>query len=375
MGRHSATGTTTIARWKRWLSLRVYGAVASTLFRATTPPEMMRARFERFGAVSRQRLQRKFPNLVFEDYTMGPLQMESLRAVSSPRCAILHLHGGAFFMGSRESYRNRAMRLSYRCNAEVFVPDYRLAPEHPYPAALDDAVIAWQYTKALRPDVPIFVTGDSAGGGLGLSLLIRLRELGAPMPNGAVLLSPWADLTASGTSVESNRNRDLWLSRKHLECWARYYVADVEPSTPYLSPVFADLSGLPPLLLLAGENEILLDDAVRIGEAARRGGTPAHVLVGKGMQHDWPLTLPWLAESRSAWNEIRLFIEGHDAHHGSSLGRVKPDPPLAQFSLLSAIGKHAESVLPDRRQMNDKALRQFIRRVSMSPDANTRRLL
>jgi len=210
------------------------------------------------------------------------------------------------------------MRLSYHCNAEVFVPDYRLAPEHPYPAALEDAVIAWQYTKALRPEAPIFISGDSAGGGLGLSLLLRLREIGAAMPSGAILLSPWADLTASGTSVESNRHRDLWLSRKHLECWARYYVADAAPLTPHLSPVFADLSGLPPLLLLAGEHEVLLDDAVRIGEAATRARTPAHVLVGRGMQHDWPLTLPWLAESRSAWSEIRLFVEGHCARHISS---------------------------------------------------------
>ncbi len=269
-------------------------------------------------------MRQKFPDLAFDDHAIGRLSMESVRAVKSPRCAILHLHGGAFVMGSRNSYRNRAMRLSYRCNAEVFVPDYRLVPEHPYPAALNDALIAWQYTKALRCDMPMFVTGDSAGGGLGLSLLIRLRELGSAMPNGAIFLSPWADLTASGASVERNRNRDLWLSRKHLECWARYYVAEADPRTPYLSPVFADLSGLPPLLLFAGEDEVLLDDAVRIGEAATRAGTPAHVLVGRGMQHDWPLTLPWLHESRSAWSQIRLFVKQHCNGHSSSLDRIEP---------------------------------------------------
>ena len=328
MGRHIATGTTTTASWKRCLSLRAYGAVTSILFRATTPPETMRARFERFGAVSRKSLQRRFPNLAFEDYAMGPLKMESVRAVPSPNCAILHLHGGAFFMGSRDSYRNRAMRLSYHCNAEVFVPDYRLAPEHPYPAALEDAVIAWQYTKALRPETPIFISGDSAGGGLGLSLLVRLREHGTTMPNGAIFLSPWADLTASGASVERNRHRDLWLSRKHLECWARYYVAKADPRTPYLSPVFADLSGLPPLLLFAGEHEVLLDDAVRIGEAATRAGTPSQVLVGRGMQHDWPLTLPWLDESRSAWSQIRLFVKRHCDGHTSSIDRIEPGFPL-----------------------------------------------
>jgi acetyl esterase/lipase len=308
-----AIGNKSLARWKRLLSLRAYGVVTSTLFRATTPPQIMRARFERFGAVSRASLQRKFPNLAFDDHSIGPLAMESVRAIAEPRCAILHLHGGAFVMGSRASYRNRAMRLSYRCNAEVFVPDYRLAPEHPYPAALDDALVAWQYVEALRRGLPIFISGDSAGGGLALSLLLRLRALGSTVPNGAILLSPWTDLTTSGASIERNRHRDLWLSRKHLECWARYYVAQADPCTSDLSPVFADLSRLPPLLLLAGEHEVLLDDAVRIGEAAARAGTRAHVLIGSGMQHDWPLTLPWLDESRTAWSEIVRFVERHQA--------------------------------------------------------------
>src|SRR3954447_22079453 len=123
---------------KRWLSLRGYGLVTSVLFRATTPPETLRARFERLASVSRAALQRKFPELVFANHAIGPLVVESVRAVASPRCAIIHLHGGAFVMGSPRSYRNRAMRLSYRFDAEVFVPDYRLAPECPYPAALDD---------------------------------------------------------------------------------------------------------------------------------------------------------------------------------------------------------------------------------------------
>jgi acetyl esterase/lipase len=209
------------------------------------------------------------------------------------------------------------MRLSYRCNAEVFVPDYRLAPEHPYPAALDDALAAWRYTKNVRSEMPIFVSGDSAGGGLGLSLLLRLRDLTAAMPNGALLLSPWTDMTASGASVDGNRRKDLWLSRKHIEIWAGYYVGKADPRTPYLSPVFADLSGLPPLLLLVGEDEVLLDDAVRIGEAATRAGTSAEVLIGRGMQHDWPLTLPWLDESRAAWSDMRLFVEKHSVHASS----------------------------------------------------------
>ncbi len=301
----------TLSHWKRWLSLRGYGLVTSTLFGATTSPSTMRARFERLSRVPREKMQRKFPKLVFGDHAVDGLAIESVCAVESPARVILYLHGGAFFMGSSASYRNRAMRLSYRCHAEVFVPDYRLAPEHAYPAALDDALAAWKSVQALRRGAPIFVAGDSAGGGLSLSLLLRLRDLGFAMPNGSILLSPWTDLTVSGSSVDGNRRKELWFTRKHLETWASYYVGRADARSPYLSPVFAELSGLPPLLLLVGEDEVLLDDALRVRDAATSVGTDARVLIGKGMQHDWPLTLPWLDESRLAWNAMRGFVEEH----------------------------------------------------------------
>lgn len=300
-----------LSRWKRWLSLRGYGVLTSALFGATASPVKMRARFERLSRVPRARLRRKFPGLAFADHAAGGLAIESVCAVESPARVILYLHGGGFFMGSPASYRNRAMRLSYRCHAQVFVPDYRLAPEHPYPAAFDDALAAWTLVKGLRRDAPIFLAGDSAGGGLALSLLVRLRDLGLAKPNGAFLLSPWTDLTVSGRSVDGNRGRDLWFTRRHLETWARYYVGGADARSPYLSPVFADFSGLPPLLLLAGEDELLLDDALRVRDAATSAGTDASMIVGEGMQHDWPLTLPWLDESRSAWNAMRRFVEEH----------------------------------------------------------------
>jgi monoterpene epsilon-lactone hydrolase len=298
-----------LAALKRWLSLQAYGLFTSTLFRAQTSPRVLRARFERFGQVSREAVQRKHPRVAFEDHRLGALNVESIRATDSPGCVVLHLHGGGFVFGSPASYRNRAMRLSYRFDAEVFVPDYRLAPEHPYPAALEDALLAYRHVRALRPGAPLFITGDSAGGGLALSLLVRLRELGAAMPDGAILLSPWTDLSASGASVHGNRRKDRWFTREHLVKWASYYAGDVDPRTPLMSPVFADLSGLPPILLLAGEDELLRDDAVRVADRATRAGTGARLLVGRGMQHDWPLTLPWLEESRQAWNTMRFFVK------------------------------------------------------------------
>lgn len=303
----------TTRSWKRWVSLRAYGLVTSTLFGATTSPLKMRARFERFGRVSREKLQQKYPGLRFEDHRSGELAIESVCAVEAPTRVVLYLHGGAFFMGSPASYRNRAMRLSYRCHAQVFVPAYRLAPEHPFPAALDDAFAAWQLLQSLRREAPLFLAGDSAGGGLSLSLLVRLRDLGLIMPNGAVLLSPWTDLTISGASIEGNRGKDLWFTRKHLEVWARYYLGGADGASPSVSPVFADFSGLPPLLLLAGENELLLDDAVRVGNAARDKRISATLHIGAGMQHDWPLTLPWLNESRLAWSAIQAFIGEHSS--------------------------------------------------------------
>jgi monoterpene epsilon-lactone hydrolase len=300
---------------KRWLSLRAYGLVTSTLFGARTSPFTMRGRFERLARVSRERLQRRFPSLLFKDHLIGGLAIESVCAVKAPARIILYLHGGAFFMGSPASYRRRTMRLSHRCNAEVFVPAYRLAPESPFPAALDDALAAWTFIQSMRPEVPCFVAGDSAGGGLSLSLLLRIRDLGLVMPNGAVLLSPWTDLTVSGASVDHNCGKDMWFSRSHLETWARYYVAHADGRSPYLSPVFADLSGLPPLLLLVGEDEVLLDDALRVRYSALETGTEVSVIIGRGMQHDWPLTLPWLEESKAAWNEIRRFVDAH-SHTG-----------------------------------------------------------
>ncbi len=294
----------------RWLSLRAYGVLTSSLFRASSSPQAMRRRFERFGTTARKTLLHRHPHLVFTDHVVEGLAIESVRASASPRRALLYLHGGAFVMGSPASYRSRAARLAYRCDAEVFVPDYRLAPEHPFPAALDDAVAAWLYLRGLVCDRPMFVAGDSAGGGLALGLLVELRRRGDVQPSGAVLLSPWADLGAREAAVH---HRDLWLSPTHLDHWARHYVGDADPHDPRVSPALADLADLCPMLVLVGADELLIGDARRITSRARAHATDARLLIGEGMQHDWPLTLPWLEESRRAWQAIASFVEERDA--------------------------------------------------------------
>jgi acetyl esterase/lipase len=295
-----------------WLSLHAYGVITRTLFGPRTHPKVMRRRFERFGATSRRRLLARHPGLVFAEHEVGPLRMESVHA-GNPERAVLYLHGGAFVMGSPASYRSRATRMAYRCRAELFVPDYRLAPEHRFPAALEDAVAAWRHLRTLRKGWPLFVTGDSAGGGLALSLMIRLRDLGEPLPEGAVLVSPSVDLAEPGGRGDEGRT-DLWLTRQHLRGWFRHYVGQSDPAQPLLSPVRANLSGLPPFLLLAGADELLLEEGRRMVDRALSAGVDAQLLVGQGMQHDWPLTLPWLPESRHAWKVIAGFLEEHASH-------------------------------------------------------------
>ena len=303
--------------FRTWLSLRAYGALTSTLFRPGTPPLAMRRRFERFGATSRDRLLRRHPGLVFGDHVAGGLAMESVCAVAAAERSILYLHGGAFAMGSPATYRSRAVRVSYRCRAEVFVPDYRLVPEHAYPAALDDGLAAWRHVRALRHG-PVLLAGDSAGGGLALSLMLRLRDLGEPAPAGAVLLSPWVDFTAPG----GEGARDLWLTPDHLRRWARLYAGAADLADPSISPARGALCGLPPFLVLVGEDELLAEQGRGVVRRAQEEGTDARLLVGRGMQHDWPLTVPWLEESRRAWAQIAAFV----AERSSVTGVARAGP-------------------------------------------------
>ena len=292
------------------LSNAAYGWIMRVLFNPRLSPRAMRRNLEAFAATPRSRLQRLHPAARFRRLSIDGLPAESIVATPHPQRALLYLHGGGYVFGSVATYRRRALRLSYRCRAEVILPDYRLAPEHPFPAALDDAQAAWQWlSSTTSARGPLFVAGDSAGGGLALSLMVRLRDAGARLPDGAVLLSPWTDLMLTGDSIDANAGRDCWLRRAQIAAWAAMYAAGHAQHEPLISPLNANLRGLPPLLLLAGDREILLDDTLRLAERARAVGVPVDVLIGAGMQHDWPLTLPWLEESRRAWRTVERFVD------------------------------------------------------------------
>ncbi len=296
------------AAWKRWLAVKAYGLV-TRLYGAKTPPHKMRRRFERLASVTRNALTARYPKIVFSDHHAGSLWIEGVRAVAEPRVVILYLHGGGYLFGSPAGYRDRVRKLSFQCSAEVFVPDYRLAPEHPYPAALEDALAACRYVTALRREMPIIVTGDSAGGGLALSLIAALRDAGDEMPAAAIVFSPWTDLAATGASMTSNERNDVWLSRRHITEWARHYAGTANVADAGISPLHADLRGFPPLLLIAGDHEVLLDDTLRVEANAREAGVDVEALIGRKMQHDFPLALPKLEESREAWEVVLAFLD------------------------------------------------------------------
>jgi monoterpene epsilon-lactone hydrolase len=186
---------------------------------------------------------------------------------------VLHLHGGGFITGSPPLYRHLTWRIASAARACVLSIDYRLAPEYPFPAALDDAVTAYHWLLAEGADPRrIAVMGDSAGGGLALSLLLRLRDQGIPLPAAAVALSPWTDLALTGPSLSLNASADPLVSAEQARRFVDYYLAGADPRTPYASPLYGKPEGLPPTIIQVGSDEVLRDDAVRMADRMRAAG-------------------------------------------------------------------------------------------------------
>ena len=223
---------------------------------------------------------------------------------------MLFLHGGGYNSGSPAMYRHFTWRIAEAARARVLAIDYRLAPEHPFPAALDDAIAAYRWLLGRTDAQHIAVMGDSAGGGLALALLLRLRDAREPLPAAAVALSPWADLALTGASLVSNAVSDPMLNADDLPHIAAGYLAGADAHNPYASPLYGDFAGLPPTLLQVGSDEILRDDAVRVSEAMRRAGCRGECQVWPRMPHVWHLMAAVLPEARCAIAMIGNFIEG-----------------------------------------------------------------
>lgn len=222
---------------------------------------------------------------------------------------LLYFHGGGYFFCSPETHRPITLGLASGADARTFALDYRLAPEHRFPAAIEDAVAA--YRRLLADGTPahrIVLGGDSAGGGLALATLLSLRHAGDPLPAGAVLFSPWTDLAATGESILANSHSDPMFSGHSMAKAGLHYLGDTSPTHPLASPLYADLKGLPPLFIQASDSEVLLDDSTRLAEKALRAGVEVSFKAWPRLPHVWQLFAPLLPEGRAALTETAQFI-------------------------------------------------------------------
>lgn len=250
----------------------------------------------------------------YEIIELGDCKMEYLRpsGIFTGR-VILQLHGGGYIGPMKNAYRDFAMQYSKRSfGGDVLTVDYRVAPEHPFPAALGDAVAAygWLLEERRYSSEKIIIAGDSAGGGLALALVLYLRDHNLPLPGGMILMSPWADLTCSGDSHIYNFDKDPQFGgTKDNMLYNNPYVGDWDPKHPYISPVFGSYEGFPPVLLQAGGDEVLLSDTLTIAEKLRKNHRKVRLTVYDGMFHVFQMAMRLIPESREAWDEAGRFME------------------------------------------------------------------
>ncbi|MGB2670609.1 MAG: alpha/beta hydrolase [Candidatus Acidiferrum sp.] len=241
---------------------------------------------------------------------VGGIPGEWVEGPSATKTAMLYLHGGGYFACSAETHR--PITVAYALQGfRVFAANYRLAPENQFPAALDDAVAAYRglLGEGYSPE-NIVVGGDSAGGGLAICLLLDLRAKGIPLPAGAAVFSPWTDLAATGESIRTNADRCAMFHGKDIGPSARYYLGDIDPRNPLASPLYADLAGLPPMLIHVGANETLRDDSTRLAERARAAGVRVELKVWPVVPHAWQLAPQKIPEARQSLRESAAFLRG-----------------------------------------------------------------
>ncbi|MEO4150160.1 alpha/beta hydrolase [Acinetobacter pittii] len=222
---------------------------------------------------------------------------------------ILYLHGGGYVVGSSKSHTKLAAQIGHAAQAQVWLPEYRLAPEHPSPAAIEDAVAVYKALLAQGQDPKkLVIAGDSAGGGLSLSTAIAIRDAGLPLPAALVLLSPWVDLSLSGNTMKA---QDAMLSENWLAWCAKNYCGQKSATDATCSPLYADLTGLPPVLIHVGTEEVLLDDAKRLAGQTEKYGIPTNLRVYDRVGHVFQFHAGILNESNDSIERIRQFIDKH----------------------------------------------------------------
>ncbi|KAB1070958.1 alpha/beta hydrolase [Methylobacterium planeticum] len=276
----------------------------------------VRARLGRMLDVERVRRTLETPafpdpgGVAYEPGSVGGIAGEWIhREGAAGRPRLLYLHGGGFIACSARTHRPVTGYFAQRGFA-VFAPNYRLAPEHPFPAAIEDAVAVW---RAFAAEGPAVLAGDSAGGNLALALMLSAREAGLPLPRAAALFSPATDFLGAGASHTANAARDAMFDPEGLAQLLPNYLAGADPAQPLASPLYADLRGLPPLLLHVGERELLRDDATRLAERARAAGVPADLTVFPVVPHVWQFAHGFLPEARRSLDGAVAFLKAHAA--------------------------------------------------------------
>ena len=267
-------------------------------------------------SVDKQSARAKMPKgVTVTPVTVADMYAEWITPEGAPQDkVILYIHGGGFMSGSCATHRMHVAKFALGTGVKALLFDYRLAPEHPYPAAVDDCLAAyrWLLAEGYAP-ANIVVGGESAGGTLTLALLVALRDLALPLPSGGVSISPVTDLTCSAPSFLGNYKTDI-APFNSWKIWTQYYIADNDPALPWLSPLMADLTGLPPMLLCIGTGEIHYDDTVNFAAKAKKQGDDVTLLEYEGMCHAFPILAPLFPEATDAMAKICSFMRARLAH-------------------------------------------------------------
>ncbi len=291
------------ARFVRWLT----SGYMQKLDVANVPVETARKHLE---TVARTLLIRA-TGVHVEQSQIAGIDVDWLRPKGAREDKVLfYLHGGAYVLGSRRTHRQLASHMAKEAGVTAVLPEYRLAPEHPYPAAIEDAVAVYRalLESGLKPE-DIVISGDSAGGALSVATLLALRHAGDPLPAAAVLLSPFLDVTASGESATTRADQDPWFDVSDMAVVARYYCSDESKwRDPLISPVFANVSGLPPMLIQVGDDEILLNDSTRLAEKLEAAGVDVELEIWPDMWHVFQMFIGKMPESRKAVEKIGKYI-------------------------------------------------------------------
>jgi acetyl esterase/lipase len=273
---------------------------------------------ERYGVVPK--------DTIVENAKLGSVKGEWVRvAETQPQRLLIYLHGGGYISGSPETHRPLVARLCKAANCAALSLNYRLGPEFPFPAGLRDAVDAYRFLIGKGfPSASIVLGGNGAGGGLAFATLLAIRNAGLPMPAACIAMSPWADLTLSGWSIMQNRESDAVMTWELLFVSARHYLQDANPADVYASPIFGNFRDFPPIMVHAGSNELLRDDASRLGELAAAAQVPVSVEIYDGMQHVFQAYTN-APESRVSLNRLGQFIRQRtpDTMHGLEFAKAQ----------------------------------------------------